>query len=149
MLPDPNAALVVILQAISRRVGAGLVWVIELLLFPSGIGADLSTSLSGVSKPPDSGYSWWQSLCNGSSQIIPGDVLRRGCAAEVGCAAVASYQLGAYCELGAGCNLGAGWEPGADCTLGAGCKLGAGWLATGVSEFGAGCAHRLVSHSSL
>ena len=82
-------------------------------------------------------------------QIIPGDIIRRGCAAEVGCAAGVSYQLGAYCELGAGCNLGAGWEPGADCTLGAGCKLGAGWLATGVSEFGVDRAHRLVSHSSL
>ena len=47
MLPDPDAPLVLVFQAVFRRVGAGLAWIVGLPLFPSGIRADCSTSSGG------------------------------------------------------------------------------------------------------
>ena len=75
MLPDSDAQLVFDPPG-PRRFGTGSAWVVGLPLSPSGIGADRSTSLRGFSEQPDSGYSWWQSLCNGSSPIIPEGILK-------------------------------------------------------------------------
>ncbi len=48
MLPDPDESLVIVPPGPIQAVWAGLAWVVGLPLFPSGIGADRSTSLRGL-----------------------------------------------------------------------------------------------------